>query len=370
MRKGLCSFFALLMLVLPVCGRTAAADAEYAAVLMEAQTGMVIDGVHADQQMPAGSQTKLMTVYLTAEAVAARRLTMDTMITVPPAAEGTAGATVWLRSGEQMSVQDLLKAVIIGNANDACAALAYAVSGSEDAFVMDMNAEAFTLGMRDTVFTDAAGLSAENRTTPRDLALLCRALLRHECLTPMFTQRRDFLRDGATELVSENELTRGYSGLLGLKAGHGDASGYTLCAAAERDHMRMIAVVLGSADADERFRIAKNLLADGFSGYYVTTPDFSPEFIKPLRVHHGISSAVQPETGALCSIAAPKGEAFQTVIWLPEYVEAPVKKGQAIGSAAFYCGDSLLCEVSLTAAEEIPRRGFRETLALLLGALA
>ena len=134
-------------------------EKEYVTALAEAQTGMLLDGRNADLQVPAGTQTKLMTVYLAAE-----QLDPDAQITVPAAAERYPGATVWLRAGEKMTVRDLLKAVIIGNANDACMALAHAVSGSEQAFVDDMNAAAFTLNMRQTRFADCTGISAENVT--------------------------------------------------------------------------------------------------------------------------------------------------------------------------------------------------------------
>lgn len=356
------------VLLLPL--HTAAEEEpHYASALAEAQTGMLLGGTDADVQLPAGTQTKLMTVYLTAEAIEAGTLSPDTLLTVPAAAERYPGATVWLCAGEKMSVRDLLKAVITGNANDACITLAHHISGSEQAFVDDMNAAAFSLGMRQTRFADCTGTSAENITTAGDLALLCRGLLRFEILRPIFTAYRDTLRDGETELVSENRLTRDYEGLLGMKAGHGDSSGYTLTLAAERDGMRMIAVVLGAADTDARFADAKKLLKEGFSGYTVTTPDFSAEHIRPLPVRGGTAEAVLPETGGLRSIASPKGSRITAVTVLPAYAEAPVRKGERLGTAAFYCRDTLLYEIPLTAAADVPRRGLKETAALLLRAL-
>jgi D-alanyl-D-alanine carboxypeptidase (penicillin-binding protein 5/6) len=310
-----------------------------------------------------------MTVYLTAEAAAAGRLSPEELVTVSPSAENAPGATVWLRGGEKMSVSDLLKGVIIGNANDACIALACRISGDEAAFVSEMNAAAFSLGMRNTRFADCTGLSAENISTAHELGLLCRALLQYEWLTPYFTAWRDFLRGEGTELVSENRLTRSYEGLRGMKAGHGEASGYTLAAAAERGQLTAIAVILGCDDPDERFTYAKNLLNEALSQYYVTTPDLSAEFMQPVPVRHGTAAAVLPETGALLSIAAPKGGSISNVVVLPKYLEAPVKCGDIIGNAAFYCGDTLVYESPLTAAEDVPRRGFREAFRMLLNSL-
>lgn len=335
-------------------------------VLMEAETGLVLAGENPDDVLPIGSQTKLMTVYLTAAAIEEEKLTPDTLVSAPAAVAEQKGAVVWLEPGEKMSVSDLLKAVIIGNANDAAVTLAYAVSGSEAQFVLDMNAAAFSLGMHTTRFADATGQRAENQSCAKDLGLLCRALLAFDFLSGIFGTWRDFLRDGTTELVSENTLTRTYEGLLGFKAGHGEQCGFTLAAAAERDGLRCIAVVLGCEDKDARFSLAKTLLAKGFAGYMVTTPDFSTEFLKPVAVRHGMDRAVMTDPRMLVSVAIPKGEAVSCLVVLPAYVEAPVKKGQKLGVAAFYCGDTLLYEAELCADASVARRGFQDSFALLL----
>ena len=337
--------------------------------LIEAQTGMCLGGDEPKRVVPVGSQTKLMTVYLTAEAIAAGRLGMDEQVTVAPSAEGAPGATVWLEAGEQMTAGDLLKAVIIGNANDACIALACRISGTEQQFVMEMNAAAFSLGMRHTRFADCTGLSAENQSTAHELGLLCRALLPYDFLHGSWTAWREFLRGDATELVNENRLTKGYAGLCGFKAGHGDASGYTLTLAASREGLCMIAVVLGDPDADARFDTAKTMLHDAFRDYYVTTPAYSAEYMKPVKVRRGTADAVILETGELLSVALPKGEGISSVTVLPRWIEAPVQKHAAVGAVAFYSGDTLICEVPLCTAEAIPRRRFADTLRMLLAAL-
>lgn len=372
MKRIICIFISICFIIGALRFRAAADDTPaytYSTALIEAQTGMCLGGTDPDLPLPVGSQTKLMTVLVTAETVAAGALSPDELVTVSPSAEGVSGATIWLRGGEKMSVNDLLKGVIIGNANDACTALACRISGSETAFVQEMNAAAFSLGLRSTRFADCTGLSAANISTAHELGLICRALLEYEWLTPIFTTWRDFLRGEGTELVSENRLTRNYEGLRGMKAGHGEASGYTLTAAASREQLTAIAVILGCNDADQRFDDAKKMLSQAFSKYYITTPDLSAEFMLPIPVRHGTASAVLPETGALLSIAAPKGESISNAVVLPKYLDAPVHAGDVIGSAAFYCGDTLLYESALTAAEDVPRRGFRETLLLLLDAL-
>lgn len=360
---------AVLFCMLPLLTVSAGAAPVSTSALLEARTGMCIGGTEPDMRVPAGTQTKLMTVFLTAEAAAAGRFTPETVITVSPSAEGAPGASVWLRSGEKMSVLDLLRGVIVGNANDACIALACAVSGSETAFVRDMNAAAFSLGMRNTVFADCTGLSDANITTARDLGTLCRALLAYDWLRPVFTTWRCFLRGDETELVNENRLMRTDETLCGFKAGHGDASGYTLTLAAQQEQMTLIAVMLGAPDGDQRFSDAKKLLAAGFADYYVTTPDLSAEFMQPVPVHHGTDAAVLPQTGDLLSIAAPRSEPLSTAVVLPRWLDAPVHRGDRIGTAAFYCGDTLLYESLLTAADDVPRRSFLHTLRMLISAL-
>ncbi len=346
---------------------TFAADDDCCTVLMESDSGVVLEGNCYDQICAAGSLTKLMTVYLTALTMQEGCLTTESIVVAPTAAQAQQGAVIWLEAGDKISVGDLLKAVVIGNANDAAVTLACAISGTEEQFVMDMNSAAFTLGLRNTRFADATGNSVQNTTTARDIALLCRALLAFPDLTPVFTTWRDFVRGGKTELVSENLLTKNYAGLLGLKAGHGDACGYTLAIAAERDGFCCIAVVIGCTDTDERFAIGKSLLAKGFAGYTVTTPDFSTEFMKPVSVRHGMDAAVLTETQTLFSAAVPKGESVSCVVILPNYVDAPVMRGDEIGRVAFYCGNTLLYDTALCAAADIARRNFWDSFAILLG---
>ena len=184
--------------------------------------------------------------------------------------------------------------------------------------------------------------------------MLTRELLKHDFLKSYMTSWMDSVRNGQTELVNENRLVRTYEGILGVKAGHSEESGYTLSLAAERDGQVYISVVMGCSDKDERFAVGKSLLAAGFSSYKVTTPAFSNEFLKPLSVHHGVDDAVEIEAEDLTGLVVPKsGDELSSVIFIPEYVEAPVKKGQKIGTVGFYNGDALLYETNLIASESV-----------------
>lgn len=325
-------------------------------VLMEAETGTVLAEQQGDVPVAMGTMAKLMTVLLTADAMAEGRLQPETLITASAKASQQPGAVIWLSAGEKMCVSDLLQAVIIGNAGDAAVALAEAVSGSEEAFVLDMNARAFDLGLRQTRFESASGHEDSGVTTARELALICRALLDYPALQQWFCTWRSFLRGEATELVSENTLTRTYEGLLGFKASHGaDGTHYGIAAAAERNGMTCIAVVLDCPDGDSRFSEAKSLLAKGFAGWQITTADFSGEFLRPISVRHGTDSAVELTAGILPALAVKQGGSLSVSVLVPLYITAPVAKGQSIGSAAFYCDDTLLLEAPLYAAESVAR---------------
>ncbi len=343
-----------------------AAGHHYASVLMEVQSGMILGGTDPDTALPIGSLTKLMTVYLAAEAVTEGKFTLQTLLAAPPDAQKQQGAVIWLTGGEKMSAEDLLKGIIIGNANDAAYTVACKLAGSEEMFVREMNAAAFSLGMRDTRFSDCTGQSEANISTAADMARLCCVLLKYDFLIPMFTTWRTFLREGKTELVAENKLTRTYENLTGFKAGHGDACGYTLAAGASRGGLSCVAVILGCDDESERYTYAKNLLANGFSNYRVTTPDFAGEFLHPVAVHGGKSGAVTVEPDTLCGIAVKNGTEITCETVLPKYVNAPITKGQNIGVTAFYCGDSQVYEVTLRAAESVAKREFVDSFTMLL----
>lgn len=355
---------------LRVLAETPAASAHtYASILTEADSGTVLKATNPDTPLPIGTLTKLMTALLTAQAVTVGDLALNTMLSAPPAAQEQKGAVIWLLSGEKMSVEDLLKGLLIGNANDAAVTLAAELAGTESAFTEKMNAAAFSLGMRNTRFADATGLSPDNISTVRDMAILCRAVLQCPFLPPILSTWRTFLRGEQTELVNENTLTRTYEGCLGLKAGHGEPCGYTLCAAAQQGKMRCITVILGCDDEFERFTYAKNLLAIGFSDYHVVTPDFDTEFLRPITVQGGLTGAVSIYADELLCAAVPNGKSLSCVLILPQYVQAPVNAGQRLGEAAFYCEDALIYEVSLRAAVSVPKRTFRDCFAMLLANL-
>lgn len=339
-----------------------------ASILMEAETGTVLQEQNAHVPLSIEMMAKLMTVLLAAECLENGTWMLDTPLTASDSVRDTKGAVIWLVPGETMSVEDLLKGVIIGNANDAAAVLAEGVSGSIDRFVQDMNARAFDLGMRDTVFTSPQGYAdSVQQTSAYDLALLCRALQKQTAVMPYFSIWRDFLRGEGTELVSENTMTRTYEGHIGFKACHTEQSGWHLAEAASRDHMTCIAVVLGCKTEEDRYALAKSLLRSGFSGYRVTIPGFSAENMKPVAVRGGLERGVLVDAQQLSGLVVPTGSRdLNTVLVLPLYVWAPVRKGQVIGRIAFYDGDTLLYETNLVATHAVEAMSYSHAMARLL----
>ncbi|MBQ8687151.1 MAG: D-alanyl-D-alanine carboxypeptidase [Ruminococcus sp.] len=324
-------------------------------VLMECSTGAVLEEQNGSMPLPVGTMAKLMTALLAGEMLASGQWQKDTILTASDCVNDVKGAVIWLLPGETMTVDNLLKGLIIGNAGDAAAVLAENISGSQTDFVMDMNARAFDLGMHNTVFTTPQGYDDERAySTACDIGLLCCALSELECLLPYFTTWRDFLRDGATELVNENTFARTYEGMIGWKAGHSEAAGWCIAAGAEKDGMQCAAVILGSPDEDSRFALARTLLRKGFSQYQVTLPGYSSEFMKPVAVRGGIAQYVETEAASLQGLVVPRSDpALTTVLVLPDYIRAPVEKGRCIGVAAFYNGDTLLLETPLVAKESV-----------------
>ncbi len=329
-------------------------------VLMEAETGTVLLSSAPEKQVSCGMMAKLMTALLTAEKLGSGDWTTETELTVGDVVSGTQGAVIWLTPGETMTVEDLLKGLIVGNANDAALVLAENISGSTDAFVMDMNARAFELGMRDTRFSSPQGDNSDAQyTTAHDLGLLCCTLAKMSVLIPYFQTWHDYLRGDATELVNENILARTDETSIGFKACHTEKDGWSIAAGASRQGMTCVAIALGCETDDERFAVAKSLLRRGFAGWKVVQPGFSAEFLYPVRVRGGVDRAVLIEPGNLKNLVVPSTCAeLETVLVLPEFITAPVRKGQIVGTVAFYQGDTQLYETTVVAAQDVRKRNF------------
>lgn len=376
MKRYFAILTALLTALLIVPFRSAAAEKEIQAqayILAEASTGTVLAGENTDRELNCAYLSKLMSLLLIAEDIETGKFLLSTELTASQSVSGTQGAVIWLEPGDRLTVEELLKAVIIGNANDAMTVLAEASEKSVEAFVSRMNSEAFDMGLRGTAFFSPYGYYDEREhSTARDIAEICCKLARYETLRPYFRTWRDFVREGRTELVSENTLSRTYDRHIGFKACHSDAAGY--CAAeggVNGSGTCYIAVVLGAPDGETSLSAAKKLVNRGFGEYKVTATMFPDEMMKPMKVQGGTEQAVGIELSGQRNIVVPRGvNELATVTVLPEHLTAPVKKGQRIGTAGFYSGRELVCEAPIVAAEDVDELSFafilRKTLLKLL----
>ena len=333
-----------------------------AAVLIDEDSGTVLYEKNADERRPVASITKVMTLLLTFEALQAGKISLTDIVPVSEHAYHMGGSQIWLEPGEQLTLQEMLKAICISSANDAAVAVAEFVAGSEPAFVDTMNARAAALGMTATHFANACGLDEEGHlSSARDVAVMSREmLLHHPEVREYCTVWMDTLRGGKTQLVNTNKLLKSYPGITGLKTGTTGKAGVCITASAERDGLRLIAVVLGAASGKERFEAAKTLLDYGFAHYdsaEVTLPDDAPE---KLPVKRGTAETTALDYAAPERLLVPKGEGsdLQTKILLPDALQAPVQQGSPVGSWQLLRGETVLQELPICAAQDVQALSF------------
>jgi len=332
-------------------------------VLMEASTGQILAEQNADEQIPPASITKIMTMLLVMERINSGEISMDDMVTTSEHASSMGGTQIWLEVGEEMSVNDLLKATAINSANDAAVALAEHVAGTEEAFAQLMNQKAAELGMTGTSFKNATGLDAEGHlSTARNIAIMGKELLKYPQITEYTSVYMDSLRGGETELVNTNKLVRFYEGCNGIKTGTTDGAGSCLCASAERNEMTLIAVSMGSETSKERFASCRALLDYGFANYALYKPDVSEESLQAIPVEQGQKSVVAITTdsdGAAVLIPKNAENKIELEIDINSSVMAPVVVGQEVGTITYKIGEQTVAEQKIVTAEEIDKIDFR-----------
>ncbi|MBQ7116938.1 MAG: D-alanyl-D-alanine carboxypeptidase [Clostridia bacterium] len=329
-------------------------------VLMDVQTGELLYGFNEDKKLCPASVTKIMPLLLFMEAIDSGKISLDDTVTASPDAASKGGSQIWLKEGEQMTVDELLRATAIASANDACTALGEHIAGSEEAFVKMMNDRAEALGMKNTNFVNCSGLdddTTEHLTTAYDIALMSRELLKHEKITDYTTVWMDSLRGGETQLVNTNRLVRFYKGTTGLKTGTTSKAGHCLSASAERDGLHLVAVVMGAKNSTDRFEGAKAMLNWGFANYENVTPEIDLSAIEKVRVLKGIDSYVEPQLRKVDKLTLKSGQkqSLETKIILCEDVEAPVVENQTVGRVELKLGEKTVAEYNLTAKNAVGR---------------
>lgn len=302
------------------------------AILVEKSTGKVLYEKDADKKMRPASVTKIMTLILIMEAIEKNQFGLDDIVTASAYATSMGGSQVYLKEGEQMRVEEMLKCIVIASANDACVAMAEFVSGSVEEFVSRMNEKAAALGMINTEFKNCTGLESEGHlTTARDISLMSRELLKYNDIKKYTTIWMDTIRNGEFGLTNTNKLIRFYDGATGLKTGYTAQSKYCISATAQKNGMELIAVVMASESSDKRNADAKTMLNYGFSQYSLFTLD-SINF-EPIYVIKGIEKNVTPMLEQSVNLVVEKGREkdVEYSVEMASDVSAPVLMGQKLG---------------------------------------
>ncbi len=330
------------------------------AILMDATTGTVLYESNADERLSPASVTKIMTLLLVFEAIQGGSLKWDDILVVSENAASMGGSQVFLEPGEKMCVEDLVKSVIVASANDAAVTLAEHVAGSEEAFIEAMNKRASELGMENTKFENATGLdddTVDHKTTARDIAIMSRELLKHEKVTDYTTIWMDTIRNGEFGLTNTNRLVRFYRGITGLKTGYTSGAGYCISASAKRDNTHLIAVIMGAESSDLRNVSATKLLDFGFANYSVYTEKGSKT--EPVRVYGGEKDTVATTYNEFKTLVNKSNIGkIETKIEMDEYIEAPVKNGDAVGKIIYSVNGEIIGEAPIFCAEDVGKITF------------
>ncbi len=338
-----------------------------AVILAEAATGTVIFEKNADERREVASITKLMTALLVFEALEDNDIALTDQVTVSQRAAAMEGSQALLDADTPYKLEDLLRTMIMASANDSAVALAEYLAGSEEAFVQRMNQRAQALGMQDTHYVNCTGYPQEGQyTTARDVMTLSCEVSRHPAYHTYASVWVDSLvhpSGRTTDLTNTNRLVRFYEGCDGFKTGSTDAAKFCVSATAEKNGMRLIAVVLGCENSQTRFNEARSMLEYGFANYQrVTVARKGENLGEQLKVNHGSAESVDLLLGSGLSMLLRNGQASQLKmeLVLPDSVDAPVEAGQVVGFARVLLGETAVAKLNVVAASDAPLPGFIE----------
>lgn len=332
-------------------------------LLMEASTGTIIYEKNAHETLHPASITKIMTLILIFDALAAGQIALEDTVTVSEYAASMGGSQVFLEAGETQTVETMIKCISIASANDACVAMSEYICGSESEFVRRMNERAKGLGMNDTSFVNCCGLDTDGHmTSAYDVALMSRELTTrypqiHDYCTIWMENITHTTAKGSSEfgLTNTNKLIRQYEYATGLKTGSTNLAKYCVSATAKKDGMELIAVVMAAPDYKIRFSDATTLLNYGFSKCRIYS-DQNEENLSPLAVEKGVTDSVNLLYEGPFQYISTDGTELSGIsksIELPQSVTAPVKKGDCAGRAVYSLNGKEIGSVNLVYADTI-----------------
>lgn len=331
-------------------------------ILMCMDTGDVIKENNAYEHLSPASVTKIMSILLIMEAIDSGKIKLEDMVTAGENAVSKGGSQIWLEVGEQMSVNDLLKAVIISSANDACTLLGEYVAGSDTAFVDMMNDRVKKLGLKDSHFENCTGLDDDitnHYSCAYDLTIIAKEVMKYDLIKKYSTVWLDSLRGGETELNNTNKLINKYNGITGLKTGTTSNAGFCLCATATRDNMSLVSVVLGADTSDDRFNMSTQLLDFGFANYKLAEITLDQKQITPVKIENGRMKSITPvynNTG--CILVTKNAGDFEYEYKIKESVKAPVRKNDTLGEVLVISNNEQVASVKLISDQNVKKINF------------
>lgn len=341
--------------------------------LMEASTGKVLYEKDADTRRPPASVTKVMTILLIYDALSAGKIHKEDVVTTSEYAASMGGSQVFLEAGEEQTVDTLLKCIVVSSANDACVAMAEYISGTEEAFVQQMNERAKGLGMENTVFKNCNGLDTDGHvTTARDIALMSRELITkypdvYEYTKIWMDTIVHKTKKGEEEfgLSNTNKLIRQYSYATGLKTGSTGEAKFCLSATAQKDGIDLIAVIMAAPDVKTRFADAQTLLNYGFSiCRKYEDPDWE-SVQKTVKVERGEEDqvkVVQKSGFSYLDVSGADVSGVEKEVVPKASLKAPVKKGQKAGTVQYLLNGEKIGEVELAAADDVPAMSLKHAI--------
>ena len=354
--------FVLLLGLLPIPAKAADLEVEAkSALLMDVATGTVLFAQNEHEALAPASVTKVMTMLLIMEAIDSGKIGWGDSVTASESAAAKGGSQVYLKVGETMSVEEMVKSIAVSSANDCACAMAEHLAGSENAFVEQMNSRAKELGMADTHFVNCTGLddaedAVSHKTSAYDISLMSRELLKnHPDITKFTTIWMDTIRNGEFGLSNTNKMVRFYSGCTGLKTGFTRGAGYCLSASAQREGLELIAVVMGCETSQKRFAACKQMLDYGFANFALISPKL-PE-VSQVSVKLGTADSVNAVPANDGSMLIDKGQKnlVTTEVELEPTVTAPVSKGQRLGTMTVKAGEQILAQIPLVAESSVEK---------------
>ena len=333
-------------------------------ILIEPETKTIIYEKNANEKVAMASLTKMMGLIIIFEKLDNGEIKYTDKVIASSNASGMGGSQIWLETGEEMSVDELLKGVIMASGNDAIVALAEYVAGDEETFVKMMNEKAKTLGLKNTNFVNVTGLDEEGHfSTAYDLSLIATELMTHSDVFKYTTVYEDYLRkntDNKFWLVNTNKLIKTYKGADGLKTGMTDNAGYCMAVTAKRDNMRLLSIVLGEKEGKVRNKETEELLDYGFNQYEMIKIKEKGEILKEINIDKAnpnkVTVTLDKDILVLQKRNNPKKE-YTSEIKI-DNLKLPLKKGDVIGKLLVKDGTNTIKQVNLVSNEDIKKENF------------